>query len=253
MIKFEHVNKTFGEHPALIDINTEFKAHQTTVIVGPSGSGKSTLLRSLNLLEHPESGQYHFNDLTIDFAKPLTNKTILTLRRKTGMVFQGYNLFPHLTVIKNVMEGPVQVLKQPVATAQKSALDLLTKVGLADKADAFPSQLSGGQQQRVAIARSLAMNPEYILLDEPTSALDPELEAGVLRVLLDLAREKDSMVIVTHNLEFARAVADKILFVENGKILFDGTPAEFFKEPTQRISDFLAAMTFTTISDKANQ
>lgn len=253
MIKFEHVNKTFGEHPALIDINTEFKEHQTTVIVGPSGSGKSTLLRSLNLLERPESGQYQFNDLAIDFAKPLNNKTILTLRRKTGMVFQGYNLFPHLTVVKNVMEGPVQVLKQSSADAKKTALDLLAKVGLADKADAYPSQLSGGQQQRVAIARSLAMNPEFILLDEPTSALDPELEAGVLRVLLELAEEKDSMIIVTHNLEFARAVADKILFVENGKILFDGTPAEFFKQPTQRIADFLAAMTFTAISDKANQ
>ncbi|BDZ32062.1 amino acid ABC transporter ATP-binding protein [Lactiplantibacillus sp. WILCCON 0030] len=253
MIKFEHVNKTFGDHPALIDINTEFKEHQTTVIVGPSGSGKSTLLRSLNLLERPENGQYHFNDLNIDFAKPLSNKTILTLRRKTGMVFQGYNLFPHLTVVKNVMEGPVQVLKQSSAAAQKNALELLAKVGLADKADAYPSQLSGGQQQRVAIARSLAMNPEYILLDEPTSALDPELEAGVLRVLLELAQEKDSMIIVTHNLEFARAVADKILFVENGKILFDGTPAEFFKQPTQRISEFLAAMTFTAISDKANQ
>jgi len=253
LIKFEHVNKTFGDHPALIDINTEFKEHQTTVIVGPSGSGKSTLLRSLNLLERPENGQYHFNDLTIDFAKPLSNKTILTLRRKTGMVFQGYNLFPHLTVVKNVMEGPIQVLKQSTADAKKNALNLLNKVGLADKADAYPSQLSGGQQQRVAIARSLAMNPEYILLDEPTSALDPELEAGVLRVLLELAQEKDSMIIVTHNLEFARAVADKILFVENGKILFDGTPAEFFKQPTQRIADFLAAMTFTTISDKANQ
>ncbi|MFC6295744.1 amino acid ABC transporter ATP-binding protein [Lactiplantibacillus daoliensis] len=253
MIKFEHVNKTFGDHPALIDINTEFKEHQTTVIVGPSGSGKSTLLRSLNLLERPENGQYHFNDLTIDFAKPLSNKTILTLRRKTGMVFQGYNLFPHLTVVKNVMEGPIQVLKQSTADAKKNALNLLDKVGLADKADAYPSQLSGGQQQRVAIARSLAMNPEYILLDEPTSALDPELEAGVLRVLLELAQEKDSMIIVTHNLEFARAVADKILFVENGKILFDGTPAEFFKQPTQRIADFLAAMTFTAISDKANQ
>ena len=253
MIKFEHVNKTFGEHPALIDINTEFKEHQTTVIVGPSGSGKSTLLRSLNLLERPESGHYQFNDLTVDFAKPLSNKTILTLRRKTGMVFQGYNLFPHLTVVKNVMEGPIQVLKKSSADAKKAALELLDKVGLADKADAYPSQLSGGQQQRVAIARSLAMNPEYILLDEPTSALDPELEAGVLRVLLELAQEKDSMIIVTHNLEFARAVADKILFVENGKILFDGTPAEFFKQPTQRISDFLAAMTFTTISDKANQ
>jgi len=252
VIKLEHVNKTFGDHQALIDINTEFKEQQTTVIVGPSGSGKSTLLRSLNLLERPESGRYTFNDQLIDFTKPLSSKDILTLRRKTGMVFQGYNLFPHLTVVKNVMEGPVQVLKQTPAAAKKTALELLTKVGLADKAEAYPSQLSGGQQQRVAIARSLAMNPEYILLDEPTSALDPELEAGVLRVLLELAQEKDSMIIVTHNLEFARAVADKILFVEAGKILFDGTPAEFFKQPTQRIADFLAAMTFTTISDKAN-
>jgi len=252
VIKLEHVNKTFGDHQALIDINAEFKEQQTTVIVGPSGSGKSTLLRSLNLLERPESGRYTFNDQLIDFTKPLSSKNILTLRRKTGMVFQGYNLFPHLTVVKNVMEGPVQVLKQTPADAKKTALELLTKVGLADKAEAYPSQLSGGQQQRVAIARSLAMNPEYILLDEPTSALDPELEAGVLRVLLELAQEKDSMIIVTHNLEFARAVADKILFVEAGKILFNGTPAEFFKQPTQRIADFLAAMTFTTISDKAN-
>ncbi|MCM8654033.1 MULTISPECIES: amino acid ABC transporter ATP-binding protein [Lactiplantibacillus] len=253
MIKLEHLNKTFGNHQVLTDINTEFKEHQTTVIVGPSGSGKSTLLRSLNLLERPEQGLYHFNDETIDFTKPLTNKTILNIRRKTGMVFQGYNLFPHLSVVKNVMEGPVQVLKKDSATAKKSALELLARVGLQDKADAYPEQLSGGQQQRVAIARSLAMDPEFILLDEPTSALDPELEAGVLRVLLALAQEEDSMIIVTHNMEFARAVADKILFVEDGKILFDGTPAEFFKQPTQRIADFLAAMTFTTISDKANQ
>lgn len=252
MIKFEHVYKTFGDHQALTDINTEFKAHETTVIVGPSGSGKSTLLRSLNLLERPEKGQYHFNDQVIDFAKPIANKAILTLRRKTGMVFQDYNLFPHLTVLKNVMEGPVQVLKQDPKAARENALNFLTKVGLADKAEAYPNQLSGGQQQRVAIARSLAMDPEYILLDEPTSALDPELEAGVLRVLLALAQEDDSMIIVTHNMEFARAVADKILFVEDGKILFDGTPGEFFKQPTQRIADFLAAMTFTTISDKAN-
>jgi len=206
----------------------------------------------LNLLERPENGQYHFNDQIIDFAQPLSSKTILNLRRKTGMVFQDYNLFPHLTVVKNVMEGPVQVLKQSPDDAKATAMTLLDKVGLADKADAYPSQLSGGQQQRVAIARSLAMNPEYILLDEPTSALDPELEAGVLRVLLELAQEKDSMIIVTHNMEFARAVADKILFVEAGQILFDGTPAEFFKQPTKRIADFLAAMTFTTISDKAN-
>lgn len=251
MLKLEHVNKTFGNHQALTDINTEFQAHQTTAIVGPSGSGKSTLLRSLNLLEHPESGHYYFNDQLIDFSKPLANKTILNVRRKTGMVFQDYNLFPHLTVLKNVTEGPVQVLKKDPTAAKTLAINLLTKVGLADKANAYPGQLSGGQQQRVAIARSLAMNPEYILLDEPTSALDPELEAGVLRVLLALAQENNSMIVVTHNMEFARAVADKILFVEDGKVLFDGTPAEFFTQPTQRIADFLAAMSFTTISDKA--
>ncbi|MFB9768809.1 amino acid ABC transporter ATP-binding protein [Lactiplantibacillus modestisalitolerans] len=251
MIKLEHVNKTFGNHQALTDLNVTFNAHETTAIVGPSGSGKSTLLRSLNLLERPESGLYHFNDQVIDFSHPLASKDVLSIRRKTGMVFQDYNLFPHLSVVKNVMEGPVQVLKQQPDAARQTAMDLLDKVGLADKADAYPGQLSGGQQQRVAIARSLAMDPEFILLDEPTSALDPELEAGVLRVLLALAQENDSMIVVTHNMEFARAVADKIIFVEDGRILFDGTPSDFFTKPNQRIADFLAAMTFTTISDKA--
>ena len=151
------------------------------------------------------------------------------------------------------MIGQEMVLGRSKEEAKKVAIENLKKVGMDPFLTAKPQQLSGGQQQRVAIARSLAMNPEFILLDEPTSALDPELEAGVLRVLLALAQEDDSMIIVTHNMEFARAVADKILFVEDGKILFDGTPAEFFKQPTQRIADFLAAMTFTTISDKANQ
>lgn len=245
MLKFEHVNKSFKGHQVLFNVNVAFAAKQTTVLVGPSGSGKSTILRSLNLLEQPESGHYQFDDQTIDFSQQLSNKTILNVRRQTGMVFQDYNLFPHLTVLKNITEGPTQVLKTDQATAEKEGRELLEKVGLADKADSYPSQLSGGQQQRVAIARSLAMHPKYILLDEPTSALDPELEAGVLRVLLQLSREDDSLIIVTHNMAFAKAVADKIVFVEDGKILFNGTPDQFFNEPTERISDFLSAMTFT--------
>lgn len=204
MIKLENVNKTFGDHPALADINTEFKEHQTTVIVGPSGSGKSTLLRSLNLLEHPESGQYHFDDETIDFSKPITSKTVLDLRRKTGMVFQDYNLFPHLTVVKNVMEGPVQVLKQSSADAKKTALDLLDKVGLADKADAFPSQLSGGQQQRVAIARTMCCDAKVVVADEPTGNLDEENTKDVIEQFQKIAHEqKKCVIIVTHEPDVA--------------------------------------------------
>lgn len=214
MIKLEHLNKTFGNHQALTDINTEFKEHQTTVIVGPSGSGKSTLLRSLNLLERPEQGLYHFNDETIDFTKPLTNKTILNIRRKTGMVFQGYNLFPHLSVVKNVMEGPVQVLKKDSATAKKSALELLARVGLQDKADAYPEQLSGGQQQRVAIARALAMKPNVLCYDEPTSALDPNLRQEVEKLILGLKADGMTQIVVSHDLTFAENIADEMLHVE---------------------------------------
>lgn len=246
LIKLENINKQFENHKVLDNINVEFLPKNTTVLVGPSGAGKSTLLRSLNLLERPESGKYLINGLTINFGKVLTNKTILHIRRETGMVFQNYNLFPHLSVIDNLTEGPVQVLKQKKYDAENEALQLLTKVGLEEKAHFYPNALSGGQQQRVAIARSLAMHPSYILLDEPTSALDPESELGVLKILLQLSREGQSLIIITHNMEFAKAVADKIVFLEDGKILFDGDPKIFFNRPNGRITDFLSAMTFNS-------
>lgn len=247
MLRLENVNKTFGGNLALKDITTTFENNQTTVLVGPSGSGKSTMLRSLNLLEMPESGKYYFDDLKLDFKKGISKKEILEVRRETEMVFQNYNLFPHLTVLKNIIEGPVHVLKEDKESATKRAYELLEKVGLADKADAYPQQLSGGQAQRVAIARSLAMNPRYILLDEPTSALDPELELEVLKVLLQLAKEKQSLIIVTHNLAFAQKVADKILFVEDGQILFQGPKDNFFNSDNQRIKNFLSAMTLSNL------
>ncbi|MDW3023884.1 amino acid ABC transporter ATP-binding protein [Ligilactobacillus salivarius] len=247
MLRLENVNKTFGGNLALKDITTTFENNQTTVLVGPSGSGKSTMLRSLNLLEMPESGKYYFDDLELDFKKGISKKEILEVRRETEMVFQNYNLFPHLTVLKNIIEGPVYVLKEDKESATKRAYELLEKVGLADKADAYPQQLSGGQAQRVAIARSLAMNPRYILLDEPTSALDPELELEVLKVLLQLAKEKQSLIIVTHNLAFAQKVADKILFVEDGQILFQGPKDDFFNSDNQRIKNFLSAMTLSNL------
>lgn len=247
MLRLENVNKTFGGNLALKDITTTFENNQTTVLVGPSGSGKSTMLRSLNLLEMPESGKYYFDDLELDFKKGISKKEILEVRRETEMVFQNYNLFPHLTVLKNIIEGPVHVLKEDKGSATKRAYELLKKVGLADKADAYPQQLSGGQAQRVAIARSLAMNPRYILLDEPTSALDPELELEVLKVLLQLAKEKQSLIIVTHNLAFAQKVADKILFVEDGQILFQGPKDDFFNSDNQRIKNFLSAMTLSNL------
>ena len=247
MLRLENVNKTFGGNLALKDITTTFENNQTTVLVGPSGSGKSTMLRSLNLLEMPESGKYYFDDLKLDFNKGISKKEILEVRRDTEMVFQNYNLFPHLTVLKNIIEGPVHVLKEDKESATKRAYELLKKVGLADKADAYPQQLSGGQAQRVAIARSLAMNPRYILLDEPTSALDPELELEVLKVLLQLAKEKQSLIIVTHNLAFAQKVADKILFVEDGQILFQGPKDDFFNSDNQRIKNFLSAMTLSNL------
>ena len=247
MINLKNVSKTFGKQHALDNISLQFPKNKTSVIVGPSGSGKSTLLRSLNLLETPETGEYDFNDESIDFSNKLSSKTILNIRRKTSMVFQSFNLFPHLTVLKNVMEGQVQVLNKSKEEAKEIAEQLLDKVGMLDKADAYPSQLSGGQAQRVAIARSLAMHPEYILLDEPTSALDPEIELEVLKVLLDLAKEKQSLVIVTHNLTFAQRVADKIVFIEDGKVGFDGDTKDFFESDDQRIKDFLAAMTLQNI------
>ncbi|MCT6858470.1 MAG: amino acid ABC transporter ATP-binding protein [Apilactobacillus sp.] len=247
MINLKNVSKTFDNQHALDNISLQFPENKTTVIVGPSGSGKSTLLRSLNLLETPEAGEYDFSDLSLNFAEKISSKTVLNIRRKTSMVFQSFNLFPHLTVLKNVMEGQVQVLNKTKEEAKETAEQLLKKVGMLDKANAYPSQLSGGQAQRVAIARSLAMHPEYILLDEPTSALDPEIELEVLKVLLALAKEKQSLVIVTHNLTFAQRVADKIVFIEDGKVGFDGDTKDFFESTDKRIKDFLAAMTLQNI------
>ena len=248
-MKLTQINKTYGNKHVLKNITLEFPAGQITVLVGPSGSGKSTILRSLNLLVMPDSGQYDFNGHQIDFSQPTSNKEKLAIRRETGMVFQDYNLFPHKTVLNNVTEGPTQVLKSGRQQANELAREVLAKVGMADYGDAYPSELSGGQAQRVAIARALAMKPRYVLLDEPTSALDPELELSVLKVLLQLAREKQSMVLVTHNMAFAKQIADKIVFVENGEIIYDGAPEKFFstENPNERIRNFIASMTMENL------
>ena len=248
-MKLTNINKSFGNKNVLKNTTLEFPEGKTTVMVGPSGSGKSTILRSLNLLVIPESGQYDFDDHHLDFSQKVSNKDKLAIRQETGMVFQDYNLFPNKTVLGNIIEGPTQVLKQAKKGAIANAHNLLAKVGLADYGDAYPNELSGGQAQRVAIARALAMSPKYILLDEPTSALDPELELSVLKVLLQLAEEKQSMEIVTHNMAFAKHVADKIIFVENGEILYDGTPDEFFApdNPNKRIKNFIASMTMENL------
>jgi len=244
MLKLSQINKDFGNGHGLHNVSVEFPANQTTVIVGPSGSGKTTLLRAIDFLEIPDSGLYDFDDLHYDLSQPLTKQEVLAARKKLGIVFQGYNLFPHLSVLANITEGPVHVLKQDKQAAEENAMKLLKQVGLADKANVYPDQLSGGQQQRIAIVRMVAMNPEYMLFDEPTSALDPELEVEVLKVILELAKMKDSIVIVTHNMDFARGVADKIVFVEDGQIAYQGDPESFFAQPTDRIKAFLAAGTF---------
>ena len=243
MVILEHISKSFDSVPVLKDISISFQAGKTIALIGPSGSGKSTLLRCINLLEIPESGKLSINGQEICFDAAIKNKEILDMRRASGMVFQGFHLFPHRTVIENIIEAPVHVLKQPPEQAKQTARALLEKVGLADKADAYPDQLSGGQQQRTAIARALAMNPEFLLLDEPTSALDPELEAEVLKVLSAMSREGTSMLIVTHNLNFAQEVADEIVFLDQGGIQYRGTPRELFHEcELPRVRDFISGM-----------
>jgi len=221
---------------ALDGVTAEINKGEVVVIIGPSGSGKSTYLRSLNLLEVPTSGTIIFEN--IDITDPKTN--INLHRQKMGMVFQQFNLFPHMTVLKNLTIAPMKLLKMDKQTADKKAMALLNRVGLADRADAYPSQLSGGQKQRVAIVRALMMNPDVMLFDEPTSALDPEMVGEVLDVMKELAKEGMTMVVVTHEMGFAREVADRVIFMSDGKIVEEGTPDEIFTNPQDaRTQQFL--------------
>ena len=225
-----------GEVKALDGVNCEINKGEVVVIIGPSGSGKSTFLRSLNLLEIPSNGEIIFNGTDITAPKTNINKH----RQKMGMVFQHFNLFPNMTVLKNMTSAPVTILKKSKEEADKKALELLDRVGLKDRADAYPSQLSGGQKQRVAIVRALCMEPDVMLFDEPTSALDPEMVGEVLDVMKELAAEGMTMVVVTHEMGFAREVATRVIFMDEGIIQEDGTPEEIFDNPKcERLKSFL--------------
>lgn len=237
-LRLQEIRKSFGATQALDGVDLEVPRGTTTVLIGPSGSGKSTLLRSINLLERPDAGTLDVGDGPIDLSGPLSEATVRAVRRRTGMVFQQFNLFPHLTAEQNVALAPRETRRIPAAQAAQRARALLADVGLAGKEDAFPDRLSGGQQQRVAIARALAMDPDFLLLDEPTSALDPELAAEVIAVLARLAEEGRTLLVVTHSLEFARRVADRVVFLEQGRIITDGTPQEFFASHEPRLVRF---------------
>lgn len=240
MLQVKNINKTFHANSILKGIDFSIEKGEVVALIGPSGSGKTTFLRCLNLLERPEQGQLDFADLHIDFAHKINKADELALRRRTSMVFQQYNLFPHRTALENVMEGMVTVQKIAKDKAKEKALALLNKVGLSDKAELYPSQLSGGQQQRVGIARALAVEPQLILLDEPTSALDPELVGEVLQTLKLLAQEGWTMIIVTHELNFAKEVADRVILMEQGQIVEQNHASEFFNNPQQeRTRQFL--------------
>ncbi|MGP1429880.1 MAG: amino acid ABC transporter ATP-binding protein [Fusobacterium sp.] len=236
MINITNLHKNFGDLEVLKNISTEIKKGEIISIIGPSGSGKSTFLRCINKLEEPSSGHIYIDGMDLMDKNTDINK----IRERVGMVFQHFNLFPHMTVLDNLTLSPIMVKKESKEEAEKYALSLLKKVGLADKANSYPSQLSGGQKQRIAIARALAMKPEVILFDEPTSALDPEMIKEVLDVMRDLAKEGMTMLIVTHEMGFAKNVANRILFMDNGEIIEDCSPKEFFENPTnERIKDFL--------------
>lgn len=236
IIELKQVNKHFGALHVLKDINLTVMPGEVVVIIGPSGSGKSTLCRTINRLEGISSGEILIDGVPI----PAEGKALAALRARIGMVFQQFNLFPHMNVLHNVMLAPIEVLRRPRRQARDEAMALLKRVGVEDQAHKFPAQLSGGQQQRVAIARGLAMHPKLLLFDEPTSALDPEMIGEVLNVMTQLASEGMTMVIVTHEMNFARRVADRILFMDGGSVLEDSPPEQFFTRPaTQRAQDFL--------------
>jgi cystine transport system ATP-binding protein len=233
MIKIKGLHKSFGELEVLKGIDLEIEKGKVVVVIGPSGSGKTTFLRCLNVLELPTEGIIQLDQQTLDFSGNVAKKTITEFRSNTGMVFQSYNLFPHKTALENVIEGPVIVKRENKETAVKKASALLEKVGLGDKKNFYPFQLSGGQQQRVGIARALAMEPKVMLFDEPTSALDPELIGDVLNVMKDLAAEGMTMVVVTHEMRFAKEVADEVIFMDNGVIVERGAPSEVFDRPKE--------------------
>jgi polar amino acid transport system ATP-binding protein len=249
IVRLEHVWKSFGRLEVLTDVSLSVPKGEVVCIIGPSGAGKSTLLRCVNHLETINDGTIHFEGKPV-YRYTLNGKVhvdperrIEAVRAQIGMVFQSFNLFPHLTALGNVIEAPVHVLREKPAEAQARGLTLLGKVGLLDKADAYPHQMSGGQQQRVAIARALAMNPKLMLFDEATSALDPELVGDVLRVMRQLASEGMTMIVVTHEMDFAREVADRVVFMDNGNIVEDGPPATVFTNPrSPRTRQFLQSI-----------
>ncbi|MBS7541915.1 amino acid ABC transporter ATP-binding protein [Ancylobacter oerskovii] len=252
MIRLADIVKSFGDLTVLKGVSLAVREGSVTALIGPSGSGKSTLLRCVNLLEIPEAGQLVIGGETVRFTgRPPERETLRRVRRQTGMVFQNFQLFPHRTALGNVMESLIVVLKWPEAKARARALELLDKVGLADKAQAWPAQLSGGQQQRVAIARALASSPRVLLCDEPTSALDPELSLEVVEVLAQLAREGTTMLIATHDLRLAARVAQDAVLLEAGEVVEGGPAAELFTRPRQeRTARFIATLGHGVVSDQ---
>ena len=240
MLELKNIAKSFSDQTVLTGVDLTLRDGQTTVVLGPSGSGKSTLLRLMNLLEIPDAGTLRIGDDAVDFdgTRP-AEAAIRRIRRHSAMVFQDYHLFPNQTVLTNVSLPPVLNGKLNRTEARERAVELLEKVGMGGRLEEYPQNLSGGQQRRVAIARALAVDPDYLLFDEPTSALDPELEAEVIKVMVELARERRSLVVVTHNIGFARKVADRIVFLADGGIGFDGTPEEFFASESERVRRYL--------------
>ncbi|MBR5317815.1 MAG: amino acid ABC transporter ATP-binding protein [Lachnospiraceae bacterium] len=237
LFEIKDLCKSFGDNLVLDHISTEIRKGEVVVIIGPSGSGKSTFLRSLNLLEEPTGGSISFEGLNITDPKCNINK----YRQKIGMVFQHFNLFPHKTILENMTLAPMKLLKKTKEEAESQAMELLRRVGLEEKANAYPSQLSGGQKQRIAIVRSLCMNPDVILFDEPTSALDPEMVGEVLNVMRDLAKQGMTMAVVTHEMGFAKEVGTRVMFIDEGQIKEENTPKEFFENPKNpRLKEFLS-------------
>lgn len=244
LLSIEHLKKAYGDNVVLEDISLSVKRGEVIVVIGPSGCGKSTFLRCINALEPIQGGTIEVDGKEVTSSE----KDLTELRQKVGMVFQSYDLFPHMTVLDNITLAPTKVKKIPKAQAEEAARTLLKRVGLTDKEKSYPRELSGGQKQRVAIARALAMEPEVLLLDEVTAALDPEMVREVLDVMMDLAKNGRTMIIVTHEMQFARAIADRVLFLDGGKIVEEAPPKEFFDHPkTERAQRFLRTFTFDAV------